>query len=345
MNPGVVLTIRHPWEVASSLTKFGGTDVFQAHLLWLVLNKDAFDFCQQRPYAVSIYDQLLADPVSMIDDLKNQFGLKFPNPLRQQIHRILDVIRPECKHYHMNSLRKDSSDDQLFSPFAWLYDQIKTHRSALKLLTQEPAKDTDMDRVAREAVPTRFYPDTLPGLRGDFAVQQKNSQQGNKIFHSFLALIGQYERDQRDLQLKKMRRILSSTSAADTLFAGIRIPSLHSDDEPDTAEVLLVKDEWQQVHFPISHPEDVRANGLVLSPLNTRGVVSISAMSLVSSSTGKVCWQAAAPEEFDLFSLDDMIRLPGDEGMVLITTGNQSAITLPPVVRSAGCSHGIPGLA
>ena len=331
LNPGFILTIRHPWEVAISLEKSSGIDLQQGHLLWLALNKEAFDFCQRWPYTVTTYDQLLADPAAILNDIEVQFDLAFPVPMQKQIHRILDTVRPEHKHHHVSSFHKAGKDHNTFTPFAWLYEQISNHRAALKLLAHECLAEADMDKITREDLPTRFYPTPFPVFDRNMTVQKESSHQGNKLFHHFLTLIGQYERDQRELELQKMHRILSSTRVSETLVARLHLPSSEKKADPHnfSSDYLLAKNEWQQIHFPIPKPDQLRTTGLGLAPLNTRGVVSISAMSLVNSATEKVCWHSATPEDFNSIQLENAIRLPGKEALVMMTTANDATLTLP----------------
>ncbi len=120
LNPGIILTIRHPWEVAQSLNKNSGMDFKQSHLLWLAMNKEVFDFCQQYAYIVNTFDQMLADPAAILRDIGEQFGLTFSNPLQQQIHHILDVVRPEFKHHNRRGGTQSDSNGKSYSSFGFM---------------------------------------------------------------------------------------------------------------------------------------------------------------------------------------------------------------------------------
>ena len=339
LTPGFLLTIRHPWEVAQSLKKNCRMDIGHGHLLWLALNKEAFDLCQSSPYTVTTYDQLLADPSAILNDIASQFGLSFPNPLQKQIYQILDVVRPEHKHHHLSGFDRSGDDWASFSPFSWLYEQISSHRSALKLLVHETPEDVDADAITREAMPARLYPTPLPIVSQNAAVQKESNQQGNRLFYHFLHLIGQYEREQRDLELKKMHRILRSTRVEETLFARLCIPS---EDEnanglKTSAESLLLKNEWQKVRFSIPKPELLQASNLEFAPINTRGVVSISKMTLINVATDAEYWNASTEEGFQSIKLKDAIRLPGNGAFQVMTTGDNAILSLPELPDLPDC--------
>ncbi len=339
VNPGLILTIRHPWEVAQSLKKNSQTELERGHLLWLALNKEAFDSCQAGPYTVTTYDQLVADPAAILNDIASQFDLAYVNPLDKQIYNILDVVRPEHKHHHLSGFNATNDQWNTFSPFSWLYEQISNHRSALKLLVNEAPPDVDVDTITSEALPTRFYPTPFPILESNGNVQKESSQQGNKLFYRFLHLIGQYERDQRSLELQKLHRILSRTSVAETLFARLHFSSDKEKSEvsTDNTDCLLVKHEWQKVRFPIPNPEQLKTSRLVFSPLNTRGVVSISAMSLVHAATESEYWTAATAKDFQAIDLKNAIRLSVKDALVAMTTSDHATLSLPVLADLPDC--------
>jgi len=339
LNPAFVVTIRHPWEVAQSLKMKSGMDVQHAHLLWLASNKAIFDFCQQRPNMVTTNDQLIADPATVLYEIAEQFGLMFPLSLQDQYHQLLDFVRPELKHHHLGGLYKDDHQRQAFSSFSWLYEQIYNYRATARLLAQESSEKGVPEEGSQAVLPTCFSTDMLPFIGDQDFFKKQVRQEGSQLFRQFLSLIGQYEREERKLQLRKTRRILNATQGNDTLFARIYLPSLekkHEDDD-NAQDCLLFKGEWQQVRFQISNPDRLRSQPLRLAPLNTKGAVHISAIRIVNVITNAVCWEMKEPSDFESIQLKDALRLPDRELLCLMTYTDSAFVTLPILPELPDC--------
>ena len=325
-NPAFIVTIRHPWEVAQSLKEESRTDVRHAHLLWLALNGTIFNYCRQRPYMVTTNDQLIADPAAVLNDIEDQFGLSFPISLQRQYYRILEFIRPELKHHRLGRRYKSDHHKLPFSSFCWIYEQFCNHNVASRLLAHESSKDD-----GNALLPTGFHPDALPMIKGPASFQQQSGRHGNQIFQQYLSLIGQYEHEDRELELQKKRRILNTTLASDTLFARLYVPPSERDsqDQDTASDCLLVKGEWQQIRIHLPHPNLLKNRELRFAPLNTKGTVRLSAIRLVNAATGVKYWELNSPSDFKSVQLIDAIRLPDSELFSFLTFSNRAHLNIP----------------
>ncbi|MFD1810507.1 sulfotransferase family protein [Gemmobacter lanyuensis] len=81
IEPKIVLTVRHPQEVAASLErrKDNGIPALVGLLLWLRYMLDAEADTRGMTRAVASYDMLLQDPVGLAETLQARLGLFWPS--------------------------------------------------------------------------------------------------------------------------------------------------------------------------------------------------------------------------------------------------------------------------
>lgn len=98
VRPAHVFMLRHPDEVAASLSKRDGIGAGYAYLLWLQHYLDAERDSRGYARAVLTYDQLLADPVASLGWLAEVLGVRWPVPPAQGgVGEILD----SSKRHHL----------------------------------------------------------------------------------------------------------------------------------------------------------------------------------------------------------------------------------------------------
>ena len=321
INPGILLMVRHPLEVAQSIQTDSKIDIQQSLLLWLALNKEALDCCRNRPYQITSYDQLVADPVMILNRIESQFQMSFSIPLREKIYDIMDAVRPDLKNHHLSESHESSRNGKASSAFALFYDRITRHSSTYRWTENQSVPLNDMNVSPHDNQRNNVYP--------ELAFDPVRDIIDHQLHHHLLDLIGNLEREKKDQASQKERLILNDSHTDEALFACVYIPPFEDESPTATESILLKNGEWQQVRFPISHPERLKTAGLGFSPLNTRGVVSISTMSLVNIATGKACRQVVAPDALQSVELKGVLQLPTKDALMLVTLTDQALLTLP----------------
>ncbi|MEJ5363472.1 MAG: glycosyltransferase [Desulfosoma sp.] len=332
-TPGFILMLRHPLEVALSLQKRNGFDLRKGHLLWFAYNRDALNALRRirslerrteadargetgkvfptddmdcaffvphsldAPSVLVTYDEFLANPVAVLCEIERVMGFTFPRPVLENASAILDFVRPELRHHHKDNAKPQEDNAHAFSHFAWFYEHLRGVKSSDG---QQPTEETA----------------TLAN-----------------IVNELLGLVGDYERSEREVRRQKERRILAGTRPGDSLFAQVFFPSDHgSYDESRAARFLLPCSEWYDFSVPLTRPTVLRSHPLRIDPLNTRGVVIIRKIALVSAASAETLWKAETPEDFDGFRIQkDALRLPSPKGLFLMVSGSDPQLLLPPI--------------
>lgn len=102
IEPKIILTARHPQEVAASLErrKENGIPALVGLLLWLRYMLEAEAASRGMTRAVVSYDRLLQDPVGMAETLQEQLGLFWPSLSALQADEIRGYMDPSLRHHN-----------------------------------------------------------------------------------------------------------------------------------------------------------------------------------------------------------------------------------------------------
>ncbi|GGW44874.1 sulfotransferase family protein [Gemmobacter lanyuensis] len=102
IEPKIVLTVRHPQEVAASLErrKDNGIPALVGLLLWLRYMLDAEADTRGMTRAVASYDMLLQDPVGLAETLQARLGLFWPSLSESQADVIRGFMDPSLRHHN-----------------------------------------------------------------------------------------------------------------------------------------------------------------------------------------------------------------------------------------------------
>lgn len=102
IEPKIVLTVRHPQEVAASLErrKDKGIPALVGLLLWLRYMLDAEADTRGMTRAVASYDMLLQDPVGLAETLQARLGLFWPSLSESQADVIRGFMDPSLRHHN-----------------------------------------------------------------------------------------------------------------------------------------------------------------------------------------------------------------------------------------------------
>ena len=330
IDPIFVIMIRHPFEVAQSLKSRDGFDLLKGHLLWLNHCRQAMSVCRDQKHIILTYDQLLSDPVSCLEDLSHKLNISFPRSVRQNSRQIIEFARTDLKH--CNS--KGKSDD-MYAPYAWLYDQLRLNQA--KAIESASARDGSLDDnsglSAVQDLDVKGFPLIV---KEEDAVARPDTANASEMFDNLLSVISRYEQTDLNREIQRQRRLLEADVHDGALYAQVFFPqsrdeqSLYS--EENSRKILLAPEEWQRLSIDIPSPEKLRQQSLRLDPLNTSGIVSISAINLVDASTEEVLWSASEPKAFQEVKLvKDALLLDTENSLLICSTGKDSQLMLPPV--------------
>ncbi len=99
--PKIILTVRHPQEVAASLErrKDNGIPALVGLLLWLRYMLEAEADSRGMTRAFVSYDKLLRDPVGVAESLQDRLGLFWPSLSELQADEIRGYVDPTLRHH------------------------------------------------------------------------------------------------------------------------------------------------------------------------------------------------------------------------------------------------------
>ena len=101
ITPKIILTVRHPQEVAASLErrKDNGIPALVGLLLWLRYMLEAEADSRGMTRAVVSYDRLLRDPVGMAEELQERLEVFWPSLSELQADEIRGYVDPTLRHH------------------------------------------------------------------------------------------------------------------------------------------------------------------------------------------------------------------------------------------------------
>ncbi|MEO3479090.1 hypothetical protein AAFO90_15580 [Phaeobacter sp. CAU 1743] len=102
IDPKIILTVRHPQEVAASLErrKDNGIPVLVGLLLWLRHMLEAEADTRGMTRATVSFDRLLQDPIGIAENLQDELGLFWPSLSELQADVIRGYMDPSLRHHN-----------------------------------------------------------------------------------------------------------------------------------------------------------------------------------------------------------------------------------------------------
>ncbi len=310
-DPGYIFILRHPWEVAQSLSAWENINPGQGHILWLSYisaalraiegmsaqsrvcesDPDPSHPASRMPLSVLItYDQLLADPVTTLSKVLDSSlppshsphsASRFPHSATSDL---LDYVDPGLKHHHASDLSRQ--DQETFQHFAMIYDE-------LRLVKRLNDKD-------------------------------------HGITYSLLQALSQNESLSPDIAaaLSLLASSLLHDPSRPALSASVYIPTQNGTVHTET--IALQEDQWQKISLPVPDTSALRDRQIKLNPLKTPGTVSIASIALISRATGEELWSANDGKDFDILEIrGTALRVPDPNNLTYLVTGTKAEIILP----------------
>lgn len=196
-EPHVVIPIRHPAEVATSLKKRNKLTTPEAYLIWLRHVLDAEYYSRDVPRIITQYDDLLIDPRRQLEKIARKFHLTWPRENEVSINELLSFIDPNQKRQQFTRLEGD-----VHANFAlWVEDvhEIMINWSADGIKQEDYAK---LDK-ARSAL-SSFTESMLPIIKYVREQTLELEETKKKIDHSQVeakSLLEEVDTANRELQI------------------------------------------------------------------------------------------------------------------------------------------------
>ncbi|MGD9971467.1 MAG: hypothetical protein AB7S77_00245, partial [Desulfatirhabdiaceae bacterium] len=334
VQPIFTIMVRHPFEVAKSLEKRDQFDLMKGHLLWMVHYRDALNRCLEYPHVMITYDQLLADPFSTLNRISRVLNFSYPQDIDQYYSSIINFIRPELKHHEI-SHDSGTGPGGIFVQYDWIYQQFRL--ALTQAIDFHPLDESDSDpvsksrKMASDSQLSVFPLVTSIRTPSGFKFEQNHA---TAMFNNLLTIIGRYERADISHSIKRERALLSNIRYGEELFVQAFFPTPSEGKTPYSEEksqkILIAPNEWEKISISIRQPEILRTGRLRFDPLNTRGIVFISAIKLLNGITGQIVWSAETSDAFNTCSVkEDAFVLSTDKNLELVCTGSDPQLLLP----------------
>ena len=315
IEPMFIHYLRHPWEISQSLSENENMDLDKAHLLWLAHTLDSVKICNRWPHVIITFDQFLSDPVRSIQRINSQLNISYSKELKEIYSELIQFVQPELNKYKADEL--PNKEKVRFEVFRNFYSKILNFR-------RKPsfgyAQNNLLLKMGNELKYTELKKNTiLPILQfNDF---------NDDILNTMYRVIGHYENNERKSQIG-INRFTVKEKNGRHYFARIGIVSKEQV-EFNLEKIPLPVDQWFKITVPLKSKNTLKEKQLLFIPLNTTGIVKISDLNFKNMVTGKSLWSAKTVQDFDTFDIiNDVVRLPDKENLLLLVTGNLPQIRL-----------------
>ena len=101
--PKIVIPVRHPADVAASLTRRDGFSEGKSTYLWLRHMIDSVRHSQGHAYGIVVYEELLDDWRASIERLRKDIGIDWPRDVEQVAPAIDEFLSPALRHHACRS--------------------------------------------------------------------------------------------------------------------------------------------------------------------------------------------------------------------------------------------------
>ena len=333
IEPCFVLMVRHPYEVVKSLETSDGFDQLKGHLLWLTYNREALAACRGYSHVILTYDGLLADPVGCLETISRRLSVDCFKDYENSHQSIIDFVRSELKHHNWGGV--DRNEHGMFAQYAWLYDQFKNQEA--RAMEQFASDDDPSAMIPNEALEKALaIVDVSPVQRGNDHTMAAELSPVPKMFNDLLKVISRFEQAELDRDVQRQRLLLTADQPAGALYAQVYFPTADNElvyVEEDSKKILLAPVEWQKISVAMPAPERLRQQQLRFDPLNTRGLIKISAIRLIDEIDGHTLWAADGDIGFQTCTIEGHSLLLGtDKYIHICATGTDPYILLPTIV-------------
>lgn len=139
-SPSLILSLRHPEEVAGSLQARNGFSPTHSRLLWLTYTLEAWA-CEEAPRAIVRYTDLLSDWRAVLRRLRASLGLALP--VSDAAAREIDLfLSPDLRHHARDEIPANGADEDLAARLYRMLDRAAAGDAA------DPRREFDIHRAS-----------------------------------------------------------------------------------------------------------------------------------------------------------------------------------------------------
>lgn len=125
----VVITVRHPLEVAASLARREGFGVERSVSLWLRHVLDAIRYSTDVPCAIVVYDELMRDWHGTLERLRQELDLVWPTPITQAESAIEHFLDQDLRHHQADPQALEALRPHAITQWAMRLYEALLHRA------------------------------------------------------------------------------------------------------------------------------------------------------------------------------------------------------------------------
>jgi FkbM family methyltransferase len=314
----IIYIIRHPYEVALSYSRAVKRDLNWGAQFWLAWNKWALESCIHLPHVTLTFDQLLADPVTTMNQIGHKLDLPYPITPQKAANSLLNITQPNEKHAHVDSaILKERT---FFHPYMHIFNcfrQLASYSPDLNSVEPYPFISADSDNE------DSFITDsssTFPPLRISSSEilrlleQQTQHIQGNK---------------NNDPNAKQANTSHQKTedSIPNDLSTTATIILSNISGNLTVKNVILYTKKWQSIKTRLDISDISKQATIRFQPLPYNGIIKIKFIKVESGADSQVR-EMTTPEDFDaIYITPNTIRLPDKKNLLLTSTGREAEIS------------------
>lgn len=294
VEPHFILIARHPWEVAESLARRNGLESSKSYLLWLDHTLQAERATRVCKRSLVSYEQVLTDPISVLDRLQAQLQLPLLPP--ESVGASLrEFLEPSLRHHRF----APKNTDLLPEAPSWAleaYETISNGEVSNKLLAKLDELNTQFLQSCEV-----FYP-RINDLQGELA--------------------------HLDADLEEMER--SAASPGNIVRLEVFHPVEGGYQATESQMRYFRSHHWKLLTVDLPATKEKSGRPLRIDPASYPAVVEIAEIVLKRQATGETVWKAGSPADYDEFEIAGTAsRLPHDKHLRILSFGGDPQLVLP----------------
>jgi hypothetical protein len=120
----VIVPVRHPFEVASSLARFCGKSWTESLLYWIYNLFESERTTRPFRRVLTTYAELLSNPVSLMTRIERELGLALPRPMEERPVPLAAWVEPNSRSRHDDEGPSESGLESLKALAEFVYRQM-----------------------------------------------------------------------------------------------------------------------------------------------------------------------------------------------------------------------------
>jgi hypothetical protein len=276
INTQFIHVVRHPHEVALFLNKENQTPFLNGHMIWLSYVRKALENLKGHDVFTIGFDQLLANPVTTLNNCYTSLGL--PPISTEKVQNLIDHVQPVFKNYHVSAMPK--THRQRFAPFSKYYDQLRA-----KAFSFADAR-TRIDPGKRLPNIVSTIPDNIDNNESflDFAYE----------------VISEYE--EKELTYLNSTKKYSPQYSSITPTLTLSLPTGESEFSENSFQLL--PNQWQKIALPVTQPTALNHQPVFIRFNTINFTIQLQSISVVQKVHNRPAWSMTSSSDFNLLMTD-----------------------------------------